>query len=523
MLLTNKMAGLLVTAGVVAGCTVTPAPIPQDDRTRAAQTDQALIHASQEPIGTRMRLGEAMARALKYNLDKRVKLMEQALSQRNFDLVKMDMLPVLAASAGYLNRDNTNASTSVSIETGNVSLEPSTSQDRERKIADLKFAWNALDFGVSYLRAQQEADRYLIARNERQKVMLRLLQQTRATFWRAAVMQQMSDEIDSLLARAERSAASLRQVRREKLKMPLGTLQNLRGLLDIVSELEQMQQTVNAANVELAVLVNIPPGTHVTLDCPDTLPSLPIAPSDMSALELTALANSMDYSNQLYNARIDQRETRKELLRLWPGVEFAYTGNYDSNSYLYHQGWGEASIRVSWNIFGLLSHRDIESQGEARMQLTDARRMAVNMAVVAQVHLAWQHYRNTLNRYQRAGELNGIDQDIARLTRQAMSHQAASDIERIQSEARALRSAMNRLLAYAEAQDAWGAMLFSLNLDPVPEDYQQWSVADISHALDSTYAHWESGAIPTVQVIAQNMPAVGTVETNKKTPLFRKR
>ena len=522
MLLTNKMLGMVISAGLVAGCTVAPTPIPQNDRTRSAQIDQALIHASQEPVGDNMSLSEAMARALKYNLDNRVKLMEQALSQRNFDLVKMDMLPVLAASAGYLNRDNTNASTSVSIETGNVSLEPSTSQDRERKVADLKFAWNALDFGVSYLRAQQEADRYLISRNERQKVMLRLLQQTRATYWRAAVMQQMSDKIDNLLARAERSAASLRQVRREKLKMPLGTLQNLRGLLDIVSELEQMQQTVNAANVELAVLVNMTPGSRITLDCPETLPTLPVAPSDMAVLELTALANSMDYSNQLYNARIDQRETRKELLRLWPGVEFAYTGNYDSNSYLYHQGWGEASIRVSWNIFRLLSHREIEAQGEARMQLTDARRMAVNMAVIAQVHLAWQHYQNTLNRYQRAGEFYGIDQDIARLTGQAMRSQAASDIERIQSEARALRSSMNRLLAYAEAQDAWGGMLFSLNLDPVPEDYQQWTVMDISRVLETTYTQWESGAIPTIQAIAQKLPETDPVVTDKKIPLFRK-
>ncbi len=502
MVVVKKLAGVVLGTSILAGCAVTPDPITQDLRSQKATSDSNLIYASQENLDEGMSMTEAMARALKYNLDNRVQLMEQALSRRNFELLKMDMLPVLAASAGYAKRDNVNASTSVSIDTGNVSLEPSTSQDRERAMGDLKFSWNVLDFGVSYLQAQQEADRFLIAQNERRKVMLRLLQQTRATFWRAAVMQQMADDIDGLLVRAEISVTNLQQVRKENLRTPLDTLQELRGLLDIVSELEQMKQTVNAAQVELAILVNVPPGTPIKLDYPSELPPLPASPDNLDGLELTALGNSMDYSNQLYNARIDQLETRKEMLRLLPGIEFSYSGNYDSNSYLYHQGWGEAGVRISWNIFRLLAHDEIEAQGEARMQLTDSRRMAINMAVVAQVHLAWQQYHNTVKRHGRANDINDIDQAISQLTQQAMFSQAASESDRIQSEARALRSAMSQLLAYAEAQDAYGAMLLSLNLDPVPGNYQQLSVTEISHQLDETYTRWDSGRLPVSQQVA---------------------
>ena len=136
------------------------------------------------------------------------------------------------------------------------------------------------------------------------------------------------------------------------------------------------------------------------------------------------------------------------------------------------------------------------------MQLTDSRRMAINMAVVAQVHLAWQQYHNTIKRHSRANDINDIDQAISQLTQQAMFSQAASESDRIQSEARALRSAMSQLLAYAEAQDAYGAMLLSLNLDPVPGNYQQLSVTEISHQLDETYTRWDSGRLPVSQQVA---------------------
>ena len=54
--------------------------------------------------------------------------METALSQRQLDLDRFDMLPRIAAEAGYEGRSNVNASSSESIETGTQSLEPSTSQ-----------------------------------------------------------------------------------------------------------------------------------------------------------------------------------------------------------------------------------------------------------------------------------------------------------------------------------------------------------------------------------------------------------
>ncbi|WP_461538500.1 TolC family protein [Spongorhabdus nitratireducens] len=498
MLSLKKTLTASVCCTFLAGCAVTPKPIDPAQRSLKAKADTELIFASQEPLGESLSLTEAMARALKYNLDNRVQLMEQALSHQNFELVKMDMLPVLSASGGYNHRNNINGSSSYSIKSGRESLEPSTSQESERTSADLKFSWNALDFGVSYLQAQQEADRFLIAKNTRRKVMLRLLQQTRAIYWRASAMQQLGNDIDVLLSLAQKASERLQVIRKQQLQPPLSTLQEQRLLLETVQELESMKQSVNAAQVELATMINVPPGTRIKLQFPRKLNGLPSVPANLEVLEYLALENSMDYSTQMYNARIDQLETRKALLRLLPGIEFSYAGMYDSNKYLYNQGWAEAGVRISWDIFRLFSKDEIEAQGEARQQLTETRRMAVQMGIIAQTHLAWQHYKNSATRYGRASEVHGIDEEIARLTRQGRQNRAVSELDEIQNDAKALRSAMARLLSYAEAQDAYGSLLFSLSLNPVPEDYQLQSVAQISQHLTETFGSWESGEMPAL-------------------------
>nr|WP_279538668.1 TolC family protein [Pseudomonas brassicae] len=104
-----------------------------------------------------------MARAVKYNLQQRLGLMERALEDNLLDQQRYDMLPKLAARAGWRGRDNTLASSSESIRTGSQSLEPSTSQDRSTHSADLQLSWNVLDFGIGYFGAKAQANKVLAA------------------------------------------------------------------------------------------------------------------------------------------------------------------------------------------------------------------------------------------------------------------------------------------------------------------------------------------------------------------------
>ncbi|WP_185076739.1 TolC family protein, partial [Pseudomonas frederiksbergensis] len=95
------------------------------------------------------------------------------------------------------------ASSSQSVLTGTQSLEPSTSQDRERRVGDLTMVWNVLDFGVSYISAKQQGDQRLIVQERRRKVINTIVQDVRSAYWRAVAAERLLTQIDSLMARVD--------------------------------------------------------------------------------------------------------------------------------------------------------------------------------------------------------------------------------------------------------------------------------------------------------------------------------
>lgn len=216
MKVVGKVAVLGTSILIIAGCsTVQRDPMALNEIESAIEADKALFLEASPPLSKPLTLAEAMAHALKYNVNNRVRLMEQALADQSFRLAKMDMLPLLAANAGLTSRSNVDASSSESVETGIESLEPSTSTDQSRRNADLRLSWNALDFGVSYLKAKQEADRFEIARYERRDIMSKLLQETRAAYWKAAVTQELRPKIEELLQRTDKALQNLEKIQKK--------------------------------------------------------------------------------------------------------------------------------------------------------------------------------------------------------------------------------------------------------------------------------------------------------------------
>ena len=479
---------------LLTGC-INPKSLSVDEIAESALTDVKKIYAEQEPLTKTLSLSDAMARSLKYNLDNRVKLMEQAVARQSVEMAKLDMLPMLGLSAGYLNRNNVDASESVSIFTGRQSLEPSTSQDRERYMGDIRFTWNLLDFGVSYFQAKQNADRFLISQKAREKVMLKLLQQVRSAYWRAVIMQRMEKEVEIILKNVKTSLEDLKAVREQQLYTPLFALNDIRLLVETQNQLEELKESISIANIELTSLINVPSSTKLKLDSPEKLENAPIIPNQIEKMELTALINSSDYVTEMYNVRIDQLETRKALTRLLPGIEFSYAGNFTSNSFLWNSLWGELGLRLAGDLLKLTTIPDILAYADVSEHLANSRRLAVNTAVVAGVHLAWQDYVNRVERLKQSAFLNDIDKEIAQLTRNAEQNRSGSEVEAIQSEFKAFNSKLGHLLNYAQAQESFGAFLVSLGSNPVPDNYQTLSIKELSSFLDDKYKLWEQGKL----------------------------
>ena len=96
---TRKTLPLLVASALLlSACgSLTPTPYTKDEIKDRVVSDRQKMFAEQEPVSGPITFHEAAARALKYNLDYRLKLMENALSRSLYDVSKFDMLPRLVA------------------------------------------------------------------------------------------------------------------------------------------------------------------------------------------------------------------------------------------------------------------------------------------------------------------------------------------------------------------------------------------------------------------------------------------
>ena len=490
----HKLFGVSLLALAISGCAVTSQPIDRSVSEQRAQTDLQSMFKDQEPLNGPLTLHEAMARAVKYNLEGRLKVMEEALAQRQVDLATFDMLPRMALSAGYAGRDNVSASSSESIETGSQSLEPSTSQDRDRGVADLTMVWNVLDFGVAYVSAKQQGDQRLIVQERRRNVLNTIIQDVRSAYWRALAAERLLSQIDSLMVRVNQARENSQRLSEQRIGDPIQALNYQRALIEVTRQLEDQRRALSLAKTELATLINLPMGSDISLIPSEDYP-IPELKVNLDVLEQEALATRPELREQDYQARISAAETRKAMLRLLPGLEFSAGGHYDSNSFLVNQSWADYGVKVTWNLFNVLSAPAAIDVAKAGEDIAAARRQAMSMAILAQLYVANANFNEAQRQFRTSQQLAGLDSQIVEQLRNRYKAQGIGELELIQGELNALQANLRRDLSYAELRNSYGQLFASAGLDPLPKQLPSTELSAIAQALSSTEIRWQQGDI----------------------------
>ncbi len=473
----------LTAAMLVTGCsTVTPKMATQEEVTERVKADTQDMYTGQIPITGPITLEEAIARTLKYNLDYRLKKMESALALGLADYGNYDMLPKLLASAGYRTRSNDSGGTSIGILDGIQSLRPSTSEERGHALAGAEFSWSLLDFGVSYYRARQQSDQFLIAEERRRKVVQNMVQDVRASYWRALGAQRLEGQTRDILERAKLALARSREAETQKVISPALALNYQRALLDAISFLNQRRQDLEFANRELAALMNVEPG--VTFTVAEAVEArLPAPPNDVRKLEEMALLQRPELREEDFKKRITADETRKQLLSMLPGVSFDTGLQYNSNKLLNSNFWAQGGVRVSWNLLSLLALPSLKSTQAQQVKTDAARRMALSMAVMTQLRVGVERYRLAVEDFKLADTAAQVDKRMADYTRASVTAKLDSELEAIRTQARAVLGNYQRANTYASAQIAFGRLYSSLGFDPLPDDFDGNDIPKLSERV----------------------------------------
>ncbi len=477
---------------------LSPVRFEQKEIQERVQQDRLQMYADQEPIAAPITFHDAAARALKYNLDYKLKLMEDALASSLYDVSKYEMLPRVVAGAGYAWRNNDSGGTSIGIEDGQVSLRPSTSQERNRTLSNLTFSWSALDFGVSYYRAQQKADQVLMAEERRRKVVQNVLQDVRNSYWRALGAQKLIGRVDALIERVNKALEHAKKVEKEGLMPRQQILSYQRALLDAVNLLTLRRQDLELARAELSALMSIQPGKpYVLADESETV--LPPVPANIDELEQMALEHRPEIMEEWYRKRVTENDIKVAKTLLWPNLSLDAGLQYDSNKYNYNSHWTDVGLRLSWNILKLTQYPSLDKAYENQNKTDDMRRMALSMAVLTQVRVGVQRYGLSLAELKFADESLRVDQQLYNFAQAAQQTQFDSELEVIRASARLLLAEYQRYASYSNAQAAWGRIYNSVGLDVLPETIDKNDVKTLSAAMQKNMQQWQSVVFKTAQ------------------------
>jgi outer membrane protein, multidrug efflux system len=500
-----------LTVLLLSGCNLNPIPITDDERMATMMQDQSEMYAKQEVISAPLTLYDALARALKYNFDHRLTVMEAVLQDTQLEVATLNMLPKLTANAGYSFREHQLASSSAAYFNyndirGNTlagGSQYATSQDASRGIADLTFAWNVLDFGVSYFQAKQQADRILIAQERRRKVVNNLIKEVLQAYWSTNIADRLLPGLEPVLAEAERALTVSRSIEGDRLQPIVSVLEYQRSLLRIIDQLKKLRSDLLIAKPKLAGLINAPAHSHFVLAQPTITPEPPELKNSVEELENLGLFYRGDLREEIYQERISRADVWKEMLKVLPGLTIPIGLNFDSNSFLINSFWLEAGARTTINLVNLIAAPKIWKSAETQVEVARTRRKALSVAAVVQINVGYQQYLKALDSYKNAKELNKIDQSISTVMSNNAANDAGSELERIHAATAALASQLEKEQSLADVYGAMGNIYASIGLDPATGGIDHVTVRALAVQLEKTLDSWYKGYLPKLPPIVK--------------------
>ena len=479
---------LLLTASLLAGCSVKPELIGTDEMSAFVSANAEQLVADQEPVSGTIGLYEAMARALKYNLDHRVEMMNATLAARAADVKSAAMLPQVVAGSGYNGRDPSAGGYSRSLTTGVKSADATTSTEKETLTADITASWNVLDFGLSYVRAKQANDEALIAEERKRKIVNRIIEDVRTAYWRAVTAEHLLGGLQALEGRVDGALANSRSLARDGALSPLTALTYQRELVEIRKQIHELELELKTAKIQLAALMNIPPGSAFKLQVPARAQTnLTLGKSGEELIEL-AMVNRPELRETLLKERISKKEADAALLQLLPGIQVFGGANWDSNDLLYHSNWLAWGAKASWNVMRLFSYPAIKKENDARAEVNRAQALAMTMAVFTQVHAARARYAQQSLILKDAADYLAVQKKILAQVRAGAAEDATSEQALIREEMNTLVASVKHDIAHADLQNAFANVYATVGIDPYGEGVTgQESVKALSTHLRSVW------------------------------------
>ena len=464
---------LILSFGILISCAKrSPEPIKSDVISKSAEGDLAKIKKIKEQNDILKKdlevdLYTAIALAIENNKDLKVKILESSLSYKKIEDVEFDMLPSMTANAGYTSSDKYKATTSATVpdsdKAGSLGSSYSTSRDRDVTEQNVGFSWNILDFGLSYIRAGQSSDRYLISKELERKATSNIKRDVVRAYWNALSADKLIKRYDPLLIKVNKALNDSQKIEELLLQKPMDALLYQKELLDIQRALQSQKQSFINAKIELKSLMGLLPNEKITLVETD----LPLNELNMKLddMEAYALVYRSELMENRYEERISIAETKAGMRSLLPGLNFNAAWTSSSNDYLMNKSNFEYGSSIGANLLNVFRAPKLEKINKKNTEIIKEQRLALSMAVLSQVHISNIEYQMALEEYETAERYFEVSKKITEQVRNAQKIARFGELELIREEASLLVAELRKDIAFSKVQFSIAQVFTSVGID----------------------------------------------------------
>lgn len=478
---------LLCIAGFLTACTITPQPLTVTERYTEAKNDLSKLYYQEDSRIRQLNFEEALARGLKYNLDYRIKLVNNALQAGQLNIAMFTLFPAFNASSSVYSRNNQYSSSSVTS-TGVVSDIASSTPNTVRSDR-IGLSWNVLDFGLGYMRAKQQGQRIYIAEEESRKQLEELSQDILIAYWNAYSAQELMDsahQFEQILTQAKNKLVTAMLDK----TIPKESILNYQAaLLDGNRRIIQLQYKYDKAMLDLKHLINVPVDLEFKLAPPPVALKKPhdLHDLDFSKLDAVTLVNRPELRAQHYQQRIAEYGVKVAILQALPGISLSTGLNYNSNTYLLNNKWVDRELDIAWNLLNLASLPANYNSAKTQVEYEKLKLMALTLTVLTETRYAYSHYETLRLEYSVAHKQTENADALFELAKNRKLASLASDQQVIIAKLRTLTAKMDEDLLLSDMSTALGQLYISAGSDLLPAEISMKPLKEIAQIINRNF------------------------------------
>ncbi|MBK2124810.1 TolC family protein [Fangia hongkongensis] len=491
----NKTVTLMLSSAlIISGCSITPKAIDNQTQLKNTQGRLDKIWTKQTKLSEKLSLSEAIARALKYNLEYRLQQAELMLQNGNLTMAYLQMLPALNVEGSYTFRNNDQIQNLVSSSGGLIDGTQSTTP-REVRDVFVGLQWNILDFGLSYTRAQQQANRVMIAKEQSRKITQKIIQETITAYWKAWTAQEIKDKVINVKTLAEKALAASKEASDQKLSSNEIELNYQNLLIKSVRKANKLLMKISDAYYHLSRLINAPMGTRMILSSPvENFSSLPELKPEFKKLDRIALIYRPELRSASYELNIAKKGIQSAILEMLPGLDFSYGYNYTSNKFMLNQEWMGGAINASVDLLGAIIKGPtaiaVAKNGVTYQKLKQA---TITITVLTQIRIAYTSYVLWQEEYRYAKEEASATQKLYALSQAQAKHKLSHQQKIVRRGVDALNAEFNEQVTFIEAYEALSKLYQSIGLDLLPPESSFLSLEALTVEVNKTLKAQSTG------------------------------